>query len=152
MLAVAMLSQEMFIDGLAAFKSFFGSMPEADAGFAEFPAETDFAALIKTEKIDEADVEILDEGAGFFGFGEGVFEGGGARIAAGTEGEDGATVDAGSAGDADFREGLVEFVVGFGVFGFVMHGEVKKTVDFGKKEFGVGEGKVLGHSLSIIFS
>ena len=62
--AAAMGAQELVVDGLAAAKSFFGAVPETDAVLAELPAQAHFAALIEAQKIDQADVQVLDQRAG----------------------------------------------------------------------------------------
>src|SRR5713101_5713461 len=60
------------IEGFAAGETFVLAMVKTDAVFAELPAEIDVLLIDDGGKIKEADVEVLDEAAGF----ENVVEGG----------------------------------------------------------------------------
>ena len=60
------------VDGFAAGEAFVLAVIEADAIFAEAPAEIDFLAVDARGKIEQADFEILDDAAGGVNFVEGV--------------------------------------------------------------------------------
>ena len=78
-----MVVKEILVDGLATAEAFIDTVPEDDAGFAEFPAEVDFDSAERRGEIDEADLDILDEAAGFLHCFDGGAELGCGVIAAG---------------------------------------------------------------------
>ncbi len=53
------------VERLAAGKAFVLAMIKADAVFAEFPAEVNILIVDNRGKIEETDVQILDDAAGF---------------------------------------------------------------------------------------
>jgi len=143
-----MVAKKIVVDGFAAAKALFCAVPEADAILAELPAQAYFAAVIKTQKIDEADVQVLDQGAGLLHLIHGFFERGGAGVAAGSEGEIRSTVDAGSAGSSDMLHGTGEFVLGFPILCLVEQGVAKGALHLGQQTLAFGHGKVAGHDLN----
>lgn len=143
-----MVTQKFVVDGFAAAKTFLSAVPEADAILAELPAEAYFASVIETQKIDEADVQVLDQGAGLLDLIEGFFERGDAGVAAGAEGEIRSTVDASAAGRADMLQGAGELVVGFPVLGLVEEGVAKGALHLGQQALAFRQGEVTGHDLN----
>lgn len=136
------MTEKIVVDGLPAFKTFIGSVPETDAVLSEFPAKAHFAALIKRQKIDEADVQVLDQGAGFFDLFERIFERDVAVVAAGTKSENRSAIDVGAAGDANAGQGLFEFLMRFLIFGLVEDSFAEGPLDLRQKTFTGGEREI----------
>lgn len=117
-----MIAQKIVVDRLASTKTLFSAMPEMDSVLAQFPAQANLAALIKRQEIEQPDVQVFDQGAGFFDLLHGVLERGGAAVAARPKREKRGAVHARSAGDADVRLELVEFAIALLIFGFLTKG------------------------------
>src|ERR1700677_990510 len=92
---------ELLVDGFASLKPLVEAVPESDSGFAQLPAQTHVAVLKTAEEVDQADVQILDERAGFFDLFERVLKGGDTGVAAGAHGLELALVDTHASGGAD---------------------------------------------------
>lgn len=146
-----MIAQKIVVDRLASTKTLFSAMPEMDSVFAQFPAQANLAALIKRQEIEQPDVQVFDQGAGFFDLLHGVLERGGAAVAARPKREKRGAVDAGAPGDTDPRLELIQFVRGLLIPGLVAQGVAEKTVEFGNQTLGVGKSEVSRHFLTIIF-
>lgn len=141
-----MRSEEIVIDGFASAKAFFDAVPEADAILAELPAQAHLTAAVEGEKIDEADVQVLDHRAGELNPVEGVLKSGGAGVAARAERQIRGAVDAGAAGSADVIDARIEPGVGALIFGFMKDGVAQGGFKLGEEALAFLEPEVSRHS------
>ena len=57
------IHQEFLVDRFAATETFFDPVPELNVLLSQSPAEIDFAAMVQGGKVEESNIEILDEAA-----------------------------------------------------------------------------------------
>jgi len=114
-----MILNKIVIDRFAAAKSFFESVPKTDLILTQFPAKTDRLPLIAREKIDQSDVDVLDQGASLLHPIGRVFQGSGAGIAAGTKSQMRSGIDPRSSCHADALSIILDVLVSFLILGFI---------------------------------
>lgn len=69
-----MMSEKILIDRAASAVTVLNIMPEADAGFADFPAEVDFPVAVERGEVDEPHVDILELAAKLLNILDGGFQ------------------------------------------------------------------------------
>jgi len=119
-----------WVEGLAAGKAFVLAMVKADAVLTEFPAEIDFLVIDDGGKIEQADIEVLDDATGFENAGERGLQGFGQLVVFGAHGCELFVRDDHAAHHHDARSDSVELVVQARELLAGVHGLNEKGLEF----------------------
>src|SRR5579864_977620 len=112
-----MIVNKIVINRLASAKSFLQTVPETDSILAQFPAKAHRLPLVVREKVDQADVDVLDQSAGLLHAIGCVLQRSGAGIAAGAHGEVGAGIDSRTSRHADALGVVFQVFMSFLILG-----------------------------------
>src|SRR5581483_946319 len=137
-----MILEEFLINWLAPPEAFFGSVPEADLVFAELPAQAYIAVPIARHKVEQADIEILDQRPCLFDFLEGLFQRRYAGIPAGPERENVVRVDPRAARHPHPFGGSIHIPLCFLRLGFVESGVAEVTLHLWQGALRLGQREI----------
>jgi hypothetical protein len=141
-----MVVEKLAVDCLPAPEPVLDVMPETDAGFAETPAQIDFAVLVKSREIDQPGIRILDLDAHLGDLLDDRFQRSRCRVLAGTRSQYLLAGQSYAAEEGDAMFDRIEFCRARVVLLLRLDHAPHQALNFGQEFFGLRQAKKTWHS------